>query len=79
MNKDVDVIMDDRKGIERTVLNGQYIEDSINNVKLVKWAFNLGYELGRDDCSEGVHVNFVERQKYIIAKLIEEMKEKVLR
>lgn len=45
------------------------MNNKVEVVEVLKWAFEKGYELGCYDTREGIHINFVEIQKYFLIEL----------
>jgi hypothetical protein len=43
--------------------------DDLDNLELIKWAFDFGYRLGNKDTLEGVHINSIEVEDYFILEL----------
>lgn len=46
---------------------GQNIED----IEIIKWAFEKGYSLGHNDMKEGIYINFKEVLEYFLEELVE--------
>ena len=42
-----------------------------SNIEVIKWAFEKGYRLGSDDSKDGIHINFLEIEKYFLKELAE--------
>ena len=45
--------------------------DNIDNIEIITWAFEKGYNLGGTDMKEGIHINIAEIKKYFLQELTE--------
>ena len=45
--------------------------EKIDNIEIIKWAFEKGYSLGHTDLKDGIHINFTEIQKHFLNELAE--------
>jgi len=43
----------------------------IDNLEMIKWAFQKGYQLASSDLREGIHINIYEIEKYFLNQLKE--------
>ena len=47
------------------------MKNNINNIDIIKWAFEKGYLLGQTNMKEGAHIDFPEIKKHFIYELSE--------
>lgn len=47
------------------------IMEKIDNIEIIKWAFEKGYNLGHEDIQNGIHINFIEIQTHFLNELAE--------
>lgn len=53
----------------KNMLEDKYKIEDIENIELIKWAFETGYRLGNNDGKEGIHIDFTETQKHFLTEL----------
>lgn len=41
----------------------------LENIDIIKWAFEQGYDLGSNDTKDGIHISFKELQRFFLSEL----------
>jgi hypothetical protein len=47
------------------------MKNTNENIDLIKWAFEKGYQLGNSDSHEGIYIDFNEIQRCFLDELLE--------